>query len=137
MSDFDDFPPIDDPGRRGGGAPEEHPLPPGDTADDTGEPGEPEIAELDLPGPNDQVAWGYIEPGTDVVGPNGEKLGKVQAMLGTDEGIFHGVAVDPQGFGPHRVVCASQVTLLTPSRVQIALDEEGLRAAEEYQEREG
>ena len=54
---------------------------------------EPEAAELDLPGPDDPVAWNYVEADTLVVGPDGEELGRVAAMLGTEtEGIFHGVA---------------------------------------------
>ena len=58
MNDFDRQPgAIDDPGMTGGIDPELDPLPPGDTADDTGGPGEPEASELDLPGPYDPVAW--------------------------------------------------------------------------------
>ena len=58
MTDFDRQPGgIDDPGMKGGIAPEERTLPPGDTADDTGGPGGPAAAELDLPGPDDPVAW--------------------------------------------------------------------------------
>ena len=51
-------------------------------------------SKLDLPGPDDPVAWNYVQAETLVVGPNGEDLGRVAAMLGTEtEGIFHGVAV--------------------------------------------
>ena len=42
---------------------------------------EPEAAELDLPGPDDPVAWNYITEGTEVVGPSGDKLGSVQQMM--------------------------------------------------------
>lgn len=107
-------------------------LPPGDTADDVGGPGEPEAAELDLPGPDDPVAWNYVEQGTEVVGPNGDKVGKVKEMLGTDEGIFHGIAVNPDHGDGTRMVPSAQVTLLTPSRVQISLDADALAHAEEY-----
>ncbi len=136
MTDFDDFPSIDDPGHRGGGAPEPHPLPPGDSADDTGAPGEPQpaAADLDLPGPDDPVAWSYVEPGTQVVGPDDEPIGRVAAMLGTEEGIFHGVAIEPDHDGGVRSVPSSQVTLLTTRRVRVSLDREGLQAAEEYHE---
>jgi hypothetical protein len=133
MNDFDRPPgSIDDPGMKGGIAPEEETLPPGDTADNTGGPGEPSAAELDLPGPDDPVAWGYVEPGTPVVGPHGEGLGKVAAMLGTeDEGIFHGVAVDRRG-GDIRVVPADAVTRLTSSRVEVAWNADRLAGGEEY-----
>ena len=134
MNDFDRRPgAIDDPGMKGGINPEEQTLPPGDTADNTGGPGEPEAAELDLPGPDDPVAWSYVEADTLVVGPNGEELGRVNAMLGTEtEGIFHGVAVTPYDDGKTRVVPADAVTLLTSSKIEIAYDAEQLKAAEEH-----
>jgi hypothetical protein len=134
MNDFDRQPGgIDDPGMRGGTEPDERTLPPGDTAGNTGGPGEPEAAELDLPGPDDPVAWSYVEAGAPVVGPNGEELGRVEAMLGTEtEGIFHGVAVIPKGDGKARVVPADAVTGLRTARVEISYDAEQLAAAEEH-----
>ena len=134
MNDFDRRPgAIDDPGTKGGIDPDEETLPPGDTADNTGGPGEPEAAELDLPGPDDPVAWSYVEADTLVVGPNGEELGRVDAMLGTEtEGIFHGVAVNPYRDGTTRVVPADAVTRLTSAKVEIAYDADELAAAEEH-----
>ena len=108
-------------------------LPPGDTADDTGAAGEPQVAELDLPGPNDPVAWNYVEPGTEVVGLDGARLGRVKQMVGTEEGIFHGIAVDPDDSGGPRLVSAGEVTTLTPAKVTIALDADRLASLEEYQ----
>jgi hypothetical protein len=135
MTDFNRQPGgIDDPGMKGGTDPKLDRLAPGDSADDTGGPGEPKAAELDLPGPDDPVAWSYVEAETLVVGPNGEDLGRVAAMLGTEtEGIFHGVAVTPYNDGRTRVVPADAVTRLTTSKVEIAWDEKRLAAAEEYQ----
>jgi hypothetical protein len=134
MNDFDRQPgAIDDPGMKGGLDPDLDRLPPGDDAGNTGGPGEPKAAELDLPGPDDPVAWSYVEPRTPVVGPGGEDLGRVAAMLGTEtEGIFHGVAVDPSGGGPARVVPADAVTRLTPARVEVAYDTGRLAEAEEH-----
>jgi hypothetical protein len=134
MNDFDRRPgAIDDPGMKGGIEPEERTLPPGDTAGNTGEPGEPEARELDLPGPDDPVAWNYVEADTLVVGPGGEELGRVAAMLGTeDEGIFQGVAVTPYEDGTTRVVPADAVTELTSSKIRIAWNAEQLSAAEEH-----
>jgi hypothetical protein len=124
---------IDDPQDVGGIDPERRELPPGDTAGNTGGPGEPSAAELDLPGPDDPVAWSYVEDGTPVVGPNGEEIGKVAAMLGTEtENIFHGVAVKPEHDGSVRVVPSDAVTGLTSSKVQIAWDAERLATAEEH-----
>ena len=107
-----------------------------DFADDPTEPGEPaqpEAAELDLPGPDDPVAWNYVEAETLVVGRGGEDLGRVAAMLGTEsEGIFHGIAVTPYADGTTRMVPADAVTRLTPSRVEIDYDTDELAAAEEF-----
>lgn len=134
MTDFDRPPgAIDDPGMKGGIDPQLDRLPPGDRADNTGAAGEPQASELDLPGPDDPVAWNYVEAETLVVGPNGEELGRIVAMLGTEtEGIFHGVAVNPYAGGPTRVVPADSVTRLTPSRVEISFDADTLAAAEEH-----
>ena len=134
MNDFDRQPgSIDDPGMRGGIEPDVGSLPPGDDAGNTGGPGEPKASELDLPGPEDPVAWNYVEADTLVVGPAGEELGRVAAMLGTEtEGIFHGVAVNPYEDGTTRVVPADAVTSLTTARVQIAWTAEQLAAADEH-----
>ena len=136
MTDFDRQPgAIDDPGMKGGIDPEERRLPPGDRADDTGGPGEPEAAELELPGPDDPVAWSYVKPGTDVIGREGVKLGEVERMLGTEsEGIFHGIALDPAGGGPPRVIPADAVSSLTPSEVQVQVATGDVDSLEEYRE---
>jgi hypothetical protein len=92
-----------------------------------------EAAELDMPGPDDPVAWSFVEAQTLVVGPSGEELGRVAAMLGTEnEGIFHGVAVTPYRDGTTRMVPADAVTRLTTSCVEIALDADTLAETEEF-----
>lgn len=134
MNDFERAPgSIDDPGMKGGIDTDVDRLPPGDTADNTGGPGEPQATELDMPGPDDPVAWSFVEPDTRVVGADGEELGRVEEMLGTEtEGIFHGVAVRPKGSGPARVVPADSVTRLTSAEVEVALTSDELAAAEEH-----
>jgi hypothetical protein len=135
MSDWQRNPgAIDDPGLKGGTDPELDRLPPGDSADGVA-PQEPQVNELDMPGPDDPVAWSFIEPGTPITGREGVRIGKVDAMLGTEmEGIFHGIALDPAESGPVRVIPADLVTSLTPSevRVQVAADE--VDALAEYNE---
>ncbi len=129
---------IDDPGMKGGIEPDEERLPPGDDAGNTGGPGEPTAAELDLPGPDDPVAWSYIEPDTLVVGPDGEELGRVEQMLGTEgEGIFHGIAVKPSRGGDIRVVPADAVIGLTTARVEVAWRADELASGEEYEPIDG
>ena len=132
MNDFDRQPgAIDDPGMKGGTDPDRDTVLPGASTDPEG--GEPWEAELDMPGPDDPVAWSFVESDTLVVGPDGEELGRVAAMLGTEsEGIFHGVAVLPYHDGKARLVPADAVTLLTSAKVQIAYDRERLAATDEY-----
>jgi len=136
MNDFERNPGgIDDPGMPAGIDPDQRTLPPGDTAGDTGVPGEPEPAELDLPGPNDPVAWSYVEPGTDVIGREGVKIGTVKEMLGTEaEGIFHGIAIDPAGGGPTRLILADAITGLTTSNVQVQIATDQVDDLQEYRE---
>jgi hypothetical protein len=109
-----------------------------ETADDISGQNEPEAAELDMPGPDDPVAWSYVADGTPIVGPDGEELGTVAAMLGTEtENIFHGIAVMPTGGGATRVVPADVVTGITSSRVRIAWGADRLSSAEEYRSIQG
>ena len=135
MSDFQRKPGgIDDPGMKGGSEPEVETLP-GDRADDTAN-AEPEASELDLPGPNDPVAWNYIEPGTPVTGREGVKLGSVVAMLGTEaESIFHGIAMNPATGGATKVVPADAVSSLTTSEVQIQLSVNDIEGLPNFDER--
>lgn len=134
MNDFERRPgAIDDPGMKGGLDPNADELPPGSSAGDTGDAGEPHAAVLDLPEPDDPVAWNYVEADTLVVGPDGKELGRVAAMLGTEtEGIFQGIAVTPYDDGRTRVVPADAVTLLTTAKIQIAYGREELAAADEH-----
>lgn len=97
------------------------------------EPGEPPAAELDLPGPDDPVAWTYVKPGTDVIGREGVKLGTVEAMLGSEiEDIFHGVALHPAKGGPTRVIPADLATRLTPAAVQVQVGTDEVEKLEEH-----
>lgn len=137
MNDFDrQQGAIDDPGMKGGLEPDQRTLPPGDTAGNTGSPGEPSAAELDLPGPDDPVAWSYVERGAAVVDRDGQPIGRVEAMLGTEDGIFHGVAVQTPGHGI-RVIPADAVTHITPARLRVAVAASTIGDAEEYQPPEG
>jgi hypothetical protein len=122
---------IDDPSMKGGTDPQRRVL----TAGDTGDGGEPKAAELDLPGPEDPVAWTYIEPGTPVTGREGVRIGKVEGMLGTEaEGIFHGIALKPATGGPTRMIVADAVTSLTTAEVQVRIGADEVDGLPEYDE---
>jgi hypothetical protein len=135
MTDFDRSGAIDDPGGPGGPDVTPRTTPPGDSAGNTGAPGEPppSAADLDLPGPDDPVAWRYVDEGTAVIGPDGSELGSVAAMLGSDqEDIFHGVAVRTGLFGEARIIAADDVVRMTPSRIDVRVDGEALERAETW-----
>ena len=94
---------------------------------------QPAASELDLPGPDDPVAWSYIEPGTPVTSREGVRIGKVEGMLGTEmEGIFHGIELRPANGGPTRVIPADAVTQLTTSEVRVAIDADEVDGLEKY-----
>jgi len=133
MSDWQRNPgSIDDPGLKGGIDPQLDRLPPGDSADDTAAE-EPQVSELEMPGPDDPVAWSYIEPGTPITGREGVRIGKVEAMLGTEmESIFHGIAIDPAEGGPFRVIPADMVTSITTSEVRVQVGAEEIGGLAEY-----
>lgn len=133
MRDDTQFPAIDDPGMHGGQMPEGRSTPIGDTAGNVGSDEGMAIRDLDLPGPDDPVAWRYVKEGTPVHGSDGEQLGSVATMLGSDqEDIFHGMAVDTGLLGTTRVVRADDIVSMTPSRVDVSLDAAAFAEAEEH-----
>ncbi len=123
MNDQDRYPSIDDPGMPGGQLPAPRSMPVGDDAGNLGTGEDVAIRDLDLPGPDDPVAWRYVKEGTPVHGSDGEQLGTVGTMLGSDqEDIFHGIAVRAGMLGATRVIAADDVVAMTPARVDVALD---------------
>ena len=133
MTDEERFPAIDDPGMPGGQMPAGRSTATGDTAANVGSGEEVAIRDLDLPGPDDPVAWRYVKDGTPVHGTDQKQLGTVAAMLGSDqEDIFHGIAVHTGLLGTTRVVRADDVVSMTPSRVDVSLDADAFATAEEH-----
>ena len=62
----------------------------------------------------DPVSWLMIEPGWDVAGPDGEKVGRVDAVLGDKErDIWDGLTVDGEYVAAERVggIVDGRVTL--------------------------
>jgi uncharacterized protein YrrD len=81
------------------------------------------VQELTLPGPDDPVAWRYIQHGTPVIGSDGERLGTVDEMVGDDTAdIFTGVLVGGGFTAPQRTIPADHIVNMTPSRVEVSLD---------------
>ena len=70
---------------------------------------------------SDPVSWLLIEPGWEVVGADGESVGKVQEVLGDQErDIFDGLQVTAGVLGETRYVPAEEVGEITEGRVQLA-----------------
>ena len=133
MTEQERFPAIDDPAMPGGQLPQPRSMPPGDTAGNTGTGEDVAIRDLDLPGPDDPVAWRYVKEGTPVHGRDGEQLGTVENMLGSDqEDIFHGIAVRTGLLGTTRKIAADDVVSMTPARVDVSLDATAFADAEEH-----
>jgi hypothetical protein len=63
----------------------------------------------------DPVSWLMIEPGWEVVGANGERIGKVDEVLGDFEAdIWDGLTVDG------KYVPAEQVASIVEDRITLA-----------------
>ena len=63
----------------------------------------------------DPVSWLLIEPGWEVVGANGERIGKVDEVLGDPEAdIWDGLTVDG------KYVPAEQVTSIVEGLITLA-----------------
>ena len=63
----------------------------------------------------DPVSWLLIEPGWEVVGANGERIGKVDEVLGEHEAdIWDGLTVDG------KYVPAEQVASIVEDRITLA-----------------
>jgi hypothetical protein len=69
---------------------------------------------------SDPVSWFLIERGWEVVGADGESIGKVDEVLGDEErDIFDGLQVAAGLVGEPRYVPAEVVGEITVGRVQL------------------
>ena len=69
---------------------------------------------------SDPVSWLVIEPGWEVVGADGESVGKVQEVIGEpEEDIFDGLQVTSGVLGETRYVPAEEVGEITEGRIQL------------------
>jgi hypothetical protein len=82
-----------------------------------------------------QVAWLVTPKEAPVMGPAGEVLGEVRAVLGDDEeNIFHGVAMKPAAGGRLVEVPGARVDRITTERVYTSLTAEEVASLEPYEE---
>jgi hypothetical protein len=69
---------------------------------------------------SDPVSWLLLEPGWEVVGADGETIGKVDEVLGDkDRDIFDGLQVTSGVLSESRYVPAEEVGEITEGRVQL------------------
>ena len=69
---------------------------------------------------SDPVSWFVIEAGWEVVGADGESIGKVHEVVGEPEAdIFDGLQVASGVLGETRYVPAEEVGEITEGRVQL------------------
>jgi hypothetical protein len=69
---------------------------------------------------SDPVSWFVIEPGWEVVGADGESVGKVHEVLGDPEAdIFDGLQVTAGVLAETQYVPSEEVGEITEGRVQL------------------
>ncbi|MGZ6372858.1 MAG: hypothetical protein ACXWL8_05635 [Candidatus Limnocylindria bacterium] len=79
-------------------------------------------AEADRPrDPEQPIAWRGVLEDTPVRSSEGEQVGTLSDLLGSDqEDIFHGIVVQLARAGHEVFVPADDVTLMTPSHIDVA-----------------
>jgi hypothetical protein len=85
--------------------------------------------------PEQPIAWRGVIPETPVRSSEGEQVGKLADMLGSDDqDIFHGIVVHLEHHGREVFVPADDVTLMTPSHLDVAYTTDQLHALPEHTE---
>jgi uncharacterized protein YrrD len=81
----------------------------------------------------DPVSWLLVEKGWQVVGSDGEELGKVHEIVGdTGKDIFSGLAVTPGLLRKPRFVPAESVASIVEGCVAVELDEAAFDRLDEH-----
>lgn len=83
----------------------------------------------------DPVSWFVIEPGWEVVGSDGGKIGKVDEVVGDDtDDIFNGLAIVSGLFDKARYVPSELVGEIVDGRVQLKIPAGTAATLEEHEE---
>jgi len=83
----------------------------------------------------DPVSWYLIERGWDVVGSDGEELGKIEETVGdSTRDIFDGLTVGTGLLSKPRYVPAELVGGIVEGRVALTIDKGRFDGLDEYQE---
>ena len=84
---------------------------------------------------DDPIAWRGVTQDTPVRTSEGETVGTLSDMLGSDqEDIFHGIVVHLGRLGHHVFVPADQVSLMTHTHVDVALTSAEIHALPKHDE---
>ncbi len=83
--------------------------------------------------PEQPIAWRAVPQDTEVRSSDGEHVGHIVDLLGSDdEDIFHGIVVRLSHSGHEVFVPADDVTLMTPSHLDVAYTADELKALPEH-----
>ena len=83
----------------------------------------------------DPVSWFVIEPGWEIVGSDGGRIGKVDEVVGDDtEDIFNGLAVVSGLFDKVRYVPSELVGEIVEGRVQLKIPAASAKTLAEHEE---
>ena len=83
----------------------------------------------------DPIGGGGVVQDTPVRTSDGETVGTLSDMLGSDqEDIFHGIVVHLGRFGHHVFVGADQVALMTRAHVDVSLSSDEIHALPKHDE---
>jgi hypothetical protein len=84
---------------------------------------------------SEPVAWRAIVYDTPVFGSDGNRVGIVREVLGSDsEDIFHGLRVELDEGGRHVMILADDVALITKGRIDTGLASAAVAELPSYEE---
>jgi hypothetical protein len=87
------------------------------------------------PDPEQAIAWRAVPEDTPVRSADGEEVGTLADLLGSDvEDIFHGIVIRLGRLGRDVFVPADSITRLTRSHVDVALTSDAIRALPPHDE---
>jgi hypothetical protein len=87
------------------------------------------------PDPEQPIAWRGVLQETPVRSSEGEQVGTITDLLGSDEeDIFHGIVVHLGRLGHDVFIPADDVMLMTPSHIDVAYTADQLHALPQHTE---
>lgn len=95
------------------------------------------VVSKDTSAQSEPVAWRAIVYDTPVFASDGDRVGIVREVLGSDsEDIFHGLRIELAEGGRHVMILADDVKLITKGRIETGLASAAIAALPAYREEE-